>query len=65
MNDDMQDAHHQQQLEQQEHVSAYGCPYCGKVYSRESTQCDGADIFCCSEIGHCEPITHEEQQAWT
>ncbi len=44
------------ELEQSE-VVGYGCPYCGTVYSTERSQCDGSDISCCGEKGHCEPYT--------
>ena len=67
--DDMQEAHHQQQLEQQqlEEIVGYECPFCGTVYSLESSNAEGGDIVCCGEIGHCTPYTLEienEQQRY-
>lgn len=48
--------------EQQEQVTGYvECPYCSAVYSLERSDCDGTDLVCCGEIGHCTPYFEQEQ----
>jgi hypothetical protein len=46
------------ELEQQE--QGYECPFCGAIYTTEQTDCDGTDLVCCGEVGHCTPITQQE-----
>lgn len=44
-------------------VIGYACPFCGTVYSTSRSNCDGGDLACCGEVGHCEPYTKEQEDA--
>ena len=40
-------------------IACYECPYCGTVYAHSQSNCDGTDLVCCGERGHCTPYNGE------
>ena len=40
----------------------FRCPFCGTAHAPQGDCHAGADIACCGEVGHCEPIYKDNDE---